>query len=58
MLLAKTQIIPLDKSLLHDPLYKNKEGSTVAIILAYNGIIPPDIWMHDITIVNNMNQSI
>lgn len=31
----------------NNPLYRNKEGNTVAMILAIKEILPPKEWMHN-----------
>ena len=35
-----------DKKYYHNPLIKNEYGWTVALLLADNGIIPPECWNH------------
>ena len=38
------------KELYHDPLLKNKDDETVAMISASRGTIPSKEWMHDINL--------
>ena len=52
MFLANKGIIP-PKEWHHDPLMKNYEGNTVAIILAKRRIIPPKEWEHNKYVRNN-----
>ena len=48
MLQAEKGVIP--KKLEFDSeLQTNKNGDTVALILARKGIVPPQEWMHDIS---------
>ena len=57
MILASKGIIP-PKEWRHDPLLKDKNNNTVAIILSSKGIIPPREWMHDINLLNSAIYSI
>lgn len=50
MIDARNGIIPkLDNN---DPLERNINGETVAMILAQKGIMPPKEWMHSYNIKN------
>ena len=57
MILAIKGIVP-PKEWNHDPLLKDRNDNTVAIILSSKGIIPPKEWMHDINIENKVGYSI
>ena len=46
MLDAKNGIIPELGN--NNPLYRNINGDTVAMLYAENGIIPPREWMYDV----------
>ena len=45
MIDANNRVIPELNN--NDPLYRNKEGNTVAMILATKEILPPKEWMHN-----------
>ena len=42
----------------HDPSLKNKDGNTVAIILAEKYSVPPKEWEHDKFIKNRHNNTV
>ena len=51
----KGKIIQVNK---YNPLYQNKDGYTVAMILVASGIIPPREWMHNYTIMNKYGHTL
>ena len=57
MLFADRDIIP-PKEWNHDPLIKNVNGQTIALILAGSGIIPPKEWEHDKFIKDKYNKTV
>lgn len=57
MILVDNNIIP-PKEWYHDPLLKDINDNTVAIILSSEGIIPPKEWIHDMDIKNKAGYSI
>ena len=48
MIDARNKIVPILGN--NDPLYRNKDGNTVAMILAEQGMVPLKEWMHDINL--------
>lgn len=36
-----------ERNMIHDPYITNNNGSSVAIWLAVNKIVPPKIWYHN-----------
>ena len=41
-----------------NPLNRNIDGDTVAILLSSKGIIPPRQWMHDVNLRNHIGETI